>query len=57
MQTSSRFNSLFEDISRTRHRYEILRISGGSLDERSRLLYRLHTLRSEIARERGTTLP
>ena len=57
MPTTHRFHALFEDIARTRNHYETLRIAGGSLDERSRLLDRLHTLRAEIARERGTTLP
>ena len=56
MRNADRFNALFDDMARTRHRYEQLRIAGGSLDERSRLLARLHTLRAQMAHERGVTL-
>lgn len=53
MRTSHRFDVLFDDLARTRNRYELLRISGDSLDERSHLLTRLQALRAEIARERA----
>ena len=56
MRTSARFDALFEELARTRNRYELLRISGTSLDERSRLLTRLHALRAEMAQERTTIL-
>jgi hypothetical protein len=52
MRTNRRFETLFDDMAKTRHRYELLRISGGSLDERSALLTRLQSLRAEMASQR-----
>ena len=52
MRTSTRYETLFDDMAKTRHRYELLRINGGPLDERAALLTRLHSLRAEMATQR-----
>jgi hypothetical protein len=48
------FGELFEEIAATRARYEALRSFHGSLDERARLVSRLHTLRAQMADLRNT---
>ena len=56
MRANAHFEALFDDMARTRHTYEMLRISGGSLDERAQLLTRLQALRAEMASQRHPTL-
>lgn len=48
------FWSNFDELLTTRNRYDALRRADGSLIERSLLLDRMHELRFELARGRGT---
>jgi len=43
------FDELFSEIAGTRVHYETLRSAHGALEERARLVSRLHTLRAQIA--------
>lgn len=56
MGTTQRFDDLFGDMAQLRYRYEHLRSSGGSFDERARILSRLQTLRADIAGERRSMI-
>ena len=48
------FDDLLAELSRTRSRYEELRVGGGPLADRAETLARLHSLRSAIAELRSS---
>jgi hypothetical protein len=48
------FDALLAEMAGARAHYEVLRVGGGSLEERAILLGRLHTLRARMAEVRAT---
>lgn len=49
-------DDLFRELAGTRSRFEVMRSTNGSLEERAILVSRLHSLRAEIAAFRPPVL-
>lgn len=49
IDTGPALDELFDEIAGTRARYETLRSTHGPLEERARLVSRLHALRAQAA--------